>query len=87
MLGDAFPELRKPGALEHVVEILKDEELTFNQTLERGCREFGEHRVDVCVGAQQVLFSLSVLSLLLRILPALLVLLSVLPVLSSLFLR
>jgi len=40
MLGDAFPELRKPGALENVVEILKDEEHTFNQTLERGCREF-----------------------------------------------
>ena len=41
-MGDAFPELQKPGNAKRVAEILHDEEVSFGHTLERGIKLFNE---------------------------------------------
>ena len=42
-MGGAFPELKKNPA--HVAEIIKDEEVSFGRTLDRGIELFEEARV------------------------------------------
>jgi alanyl-tRNA synthetase len=51
-MGDVFPEIRARQA--HVEEVIRQEEETFNKTLDRGIELFNEHVAQPAAGAQRI---------------------------------